>query len=289
MKLLIFGAGGQVGTALLQTAWPPGTDVTGLTHSQADIRDAAAIAAALDTHSSDLVINAGGYTAVDKAESEPDAAMRANGEAPGLIAAECARRGAAMIHISTDYVFDGTKAAPYLESDKPAPLGVYGASKLAGERAVTAQLQRQVILRTSWVFSCSGTNFVKTMLRLAASGREIRVVQDQVGGPTAAADIAAAIARIAVRIGAGSTKWGLYHYCGEPAVSWYEFAKTIFDMRETMMGQRVAVVPIATREYPTAARRPANSRLDCGKIRADYGIEQPLWRPALESAIKSLV
>jgi len=288
MKLLIFGAGGQVGTALRSAVWPSGVTITALTHAQADIGDAAAVAAAIDTSSCDVVINAGGYTAVDKAESEPAAALRINGEAPALIAAECVRRGAALIHMSTDYVFDGEKPAPYLESDPPAPLGVYGASKLAGERAVAERLERHIILRTSWVFSATGANFVKTMLRLAAAGRDIRVVQDQAGGPTPADDIAWAIAQIVARITAVPVAWGTYHYCGTPAVSWYEFARVIFEVNGAMTGKQVPVTPISTKDYPTAARRPANSRLDCAKIRGAFGMEQRPWRAGLESAIKSL-
>ena len=288
MKLLILGAGGQVGTALQSAAWPPGARITALTHAQADIGDAAAVAAAVDSGKYDVVINAAGYTAVDKAESEPAVALRINGEAPGLIAAECARRGSALIHISTDYVFDGAKAAPYLETDATAPLGVYGASKLAGERAVTDRLEQHIILRTSWVFSATGANFVKTMLRLAAAGRDIRVVQDQTGGPTPADDIAWAIAQIVARITAGPVAWGTYHYCGTPAVSWYDFARAIFEIHGAMTGKHVAVAAISANDYPTAARRPANSRLDCAKIRSVFGIEQRPWRAGLESAMKML-
>jgi dTDP-4-dehydrorhamnose reductase len=288
MKLLIFGAGGQVGAALQSAAWPSGATIAALTHAQADIGNAAAVAAAFDSSKYNIVINAAGYTAVDKAESEPAVALRINGEAPGLIAAECARRGAALIHISTDYVFDGANPAPYLETDATAPLGVYGASKLAGELAVTDRLKRHIILRTSWVFSATGANFVKTMLRLAAAGRDIRVVQDQTGGPTPADDIAGVIAQVVARITAGPIAWGTYHYCGMPAVSWYDFARDIFEVHRTMTGRQVAVAPISTNDYPTAARRPPNSRLDCAKIRSAFGIEQRPWRTGLESAMKKL-
>ena len=288
MKLLILGAGGQVGTALQSAAWPSGATITALTHAQAEIGDAAAVAAAVDSSEYDVVINAAGYTAVDKAESEPAVALRINGEAPGLIAAECARRGAALIHISTDYVFDGAKPAPYLETDATAPLGVYGASKLAGERAVAERLERHIVLRTSWVFGATGANFVKTMLRLAAAGRDIRVVQNQTGGPTPADDIAWAIAQIVARITAGPVAWGTYHYCGTPAVSWYDFARAIFEIHGAMTGKHVAVAAISANDYPTAARRPANSRLDCAKIRSAFGIEQRPWRAGLESAMKML-
>jgi dTDP-4-dehydrorhamnose reductase len=259
-----------------------------LTHAQADIGDAASIAAAFDSSAWDVVINAAGHTAVDKAESEPDKALRINGEAPGLLATACARRGAALVHISTDYVFDGTKKTPYSETDTPAPLGIYGASKLAGERAVADKLDRHIILRTSWVFSATGANFVKTMLRLAAAGRDIRVVQDQIGGPTPAADIAETIVRMVSRFVAGPAAWGLYHYCGAPAVSWHKFACSIFEIYASMTGREVPVTPIGTAEYPTPARRPANSRLDCGKIRDVFGIEQKPWQAGLESVMALL-
>ena len=288
MNVLVFGAGGQVGSALLRTPWPTGTKISGRTHAETDVGDAAAVAAAFDSGSWDVAINAAGHTAVDKAESEPAAALRINGEAPGLLAAECANRGVALFHISTDYVFDGTKRTPYAESDQPAPLGVYGASKLAGERAVAEKLDRHIILRTSWVFSATGANFVKTMLRLAAAGRDIRVVKDQVGGPTPAADIAEILAQIASRLKAGPTAWGLYHYCGAPAVSWYEFARSIFTIHAKATGREIPVEPIGTADYPTAARRPANSRLDCNKILGAFGIEQKPWQAGLESAMKLL-
>jgi dTDP-4-dehydrorhamnose reductase len=288
MNILVFGAGGQVGSALLRTRWPAGTKVAGRTHAETDIGDAAAIAAAFDSGSWDVAINAAGHTAVDKAESEPAKALRINGEGPGLIAAECARRGAALFHISTDYVFDGTKRTPYAESDQPAPLGVYGASKLAGERAVAEKLGRHIILRTSWVFSATGANFVKTMLRLAAAGRDIRVVKDQIGGPTPAADIADAFAQIVARLKAGPMAWGLYHYCGAPAVSWYEFARSIFAIHAKATGKEIPIEAIGTADYPTPARRPANSRLDCSKILAALGIEQKPWQAGLESAMKLL-
>ena len=288
MNILVFGAGGQVGSALLRTRWPAGTKVAGLTHGETDVGDAAAIAAAFDVGSWDVAINASGHTAVDKAESEPAAALRINGEGPGLLAAECAKRGAALFHISTDYVFDGTKRTPYAESDQPAPLGVYGASKLAGERAVAEKLDRHIILRTSWVFSATGANFVKTMLRLAAAGRDIRVVKDQIGGPTPAADIAEVLAQIVSRLRAGPIAWGLYHYCGAPAVSWYEFARSIFAIHARATGKEIPVEPIGTADYPTPARRPANSRLDCGKILGAFGIEQKPWQAGLESAMKLL-
>jgi dTDP-4-dehydrorhamnose reductase len=288
MRLLIFGAGGQVGTALRETAWPAGTKITALRHADADIANAADIAAAFDASRCDVVINAAGYTAVDKAESEPAAAVRINGKAPGLLAAECARRAAALLHISTDYVFDGAKTAPYVETDATAPLGAYGASKLAGELAVAERLDRHITLRTSWVFSATGANFVKTMLRLAAEGRDIRVVQDQVGNPTPADDIAWAIAQIAARIAAGPVPWGTYHYCGTPAVSWFDFARAVFEIRGAMTGKHVTVTPISTKDFPTAARRPANSRLDCTKILGAFGIDQRPWLTGLESAMKLL-
>jgi dTDP-4-dehydrorhamnose reductase len=289
VKVLILGAGGQVGGALTRRRWAPQMQMTALSRAAADIGDPAQIADILASDNWDAVVNAAAYTAVDKAEAEPGQAMRVNGDGPGFLAEQCARRGATLIHLSTDYVFDGAKNGAYRESDPPAPLGVYGASKLAGERAVAERLDRHIILRTSWVFAADDSNFVRTMLRLADAGREIAVVNDQIGCPTPADDIAAAIAAMLSQLRRGPKRWGLYHYCGRPAVSWYDFARRIFDLYRAATGRAVAVKPIGTAGYPTAARRPANSRLDCAKIRRSFGIEQKPWLPGLEAAVRRLV
>lgn len=203
---------------------------------------------------------------MDRAETERDAAWAANCDGAAHIAASCRDMGIPLIHISTDYVFDGTKGGPYREDDPVNPLSVYGASKEAGERAVRDALREHVILRTAWVYSAHGHNFVKTMLRLAAECPALRVVADQTGAPTAAADLAAAIAHIATQIGAGNTAWGTYHFTGAGAVTWHGFAEAIFARAERWRGPKPRVEAIATAEYPTPARRPANSVLDCARI-----------------------
>jgi len=269
LRLLVLGSNGQVGFELGRARLPAGMTVTGIDRDRIDITDRKAVFAAVPGH--DLVVNVAAYTAVDRAEGERDAAFAANAEAPGYIAEACRNEGAALIHFSTDYVFDGVKAGPYIEDDPVNPLGVYGESKEAGERAVRAALAEHVILRTAWVYGVHGHNFVKTMLRLADERRTLRVVADQRGSPTAAADLAAAILRIAT---APTKRWGTFHFTGGGETTWHGFA-------EAIVGGRVPVEPIATADYPTPARRPANSVLDCGKIAAAYGIVGRPWQVAL--------
>jgi dTDP-4-dehydrorhamnose reductase len=284
MKLLVFGAGGQVGAELRRARLPPGMTLAGLDHASLDITDRAAVFAALRRERPGLVINAAAYTAVDRAESEAEAAFAANADAPGHIAAACAEARIPLIHISTDYVYDGTKPDPYVEDDPVNPLGVYGRSKAAGDAAVQAALAEHVILRTAWVYSAHGSNFVKTMLRLASERPSLRVVADQHGSPTAAADIAAALIRIAARIGAGEGRWGVFHFAGAGTTTWHGFAEAIV----ALAGRTVPVAAIATADYPTPARRPINSGLDCAKIAAAYGVTARPWREALAEVIAEL-
>jgi dTDP-4-dehydrorhamnose reductase len=289
VNIVVFGAGGQVGDAVRRAAWPASDRVIALDRAALDIEDAAAVGAALVRERAELVINLAAYTAVDRAESEPERAFAINATAPGAIAAACRRQDAALIHLSTDYVFDGSKATPYAEDDPVNPMSVYGRSKEAGERAVRTALDRHVILRTSWVFGRAGANFVKTMLRLAAERPVLRVVADQHGCPTAAADIAAALVAIAARIAAGQGSWGTYHFADAEATTWHGFAGAIVDLAAPHLGARPRVEAIATADYPTAARRPANSVLDCRRIAADYGVTPPPWRPALAAVIGALL
>lgn len=268
MRLLVLGANGQVGFELGRARLPDGMTLTARDRAGLDITDRKAVFAAVPGH--DLVVNAAAYTAVDRAESERGAAFAANAEAPGHLAEACRKEGAALIHLSTDYVFDGTKPGPYAEDDPVNPLGAYGESKEAGERAVRAALAEHVILRTAWVYGAHGHNFVKTMLRLASERPSLRVVADQRGSPSSAADIAAAILRIA----AAPKRWGTFHFTGGGETTWHGFA-------EAIVRGRVPVEPIATADYPTPARRPANSVLDCGKIAAAYGIVGRPWQVAL--------
>lgn len=294
MKILILGTSGQVGTELMRAAWPQGTDLVGLARPDVDMARPETVEAAVAAHAPDLVVNATAYTAVDKAETDRDAAFAVNRDGPARLAAACAARGVPLVHISTDYVFDGTKPAPYTEDDPVAPLGAYGASKEAGEAAVRAALPQHVILRTSWVYAAHGANFVKTMLRFGREREEMRVVADQHGAPTAASDIAAAIVAIAGRISAArdtgsDVPWGTYHFTGTGETTWHGFAERVFQRLEAATGQRPRLLAITTADYPTPARRPANSRLDCARIRAAFGIEAPRWEDSLDRVLDELL
>ncbi len=290
MKILILGASGQVGGELMRTAWPADAMLVGLARPQIDMTDPDSIEAALVEHRPALVVNATAYTAVDKAESDRNTAFAVNRDGPASLAAACAARGAPLIHISTDYVFDGCKPTPYTEDDPVCPLGVYGASKEAGEAAVRAALPQHIILRTSWVYAAHGSNFVKTMLRFGREREEMRVVADQHGAPTAAADIAAAIARIAGQIAAGGAiPWGAYHFTGAGETTWHGFAERIFQRLETTTGHRPRLKAITTADYPTPARRPVNSRLDCTRIQAAFGITAPRWEDSLDPVLDALL
>jgi dTDP-4-dehydrorhamnose reductase len=288
MKIVVFGAGGQIGREVCRAAWPPGHTILPLDRKAVDITKSAAVGALVTQETPDLAINLAAYTAVDRAESEPGQAWAANCAGAAHIAAACGENATPLIHLSTDYVFDGRKTEPYREDDAVGPIGVYGSSKEAGERAVRAALAQHVILRTAWVFGAHGANFVKTMLRLAAERSILRVVADQRGCPTAAADIAAALTLIAGHIERGGVKWGTYHFAGDDAVSWHRFAETIFDLAAPQLVARPEVEPITTDQYPTPAQRPMNSILDCRKIRDVFGISAPSWRKGLASVIQEM-
>jgi dTDP-4-dehydrorhamnose reductase len=288
MKLLVLGAGGQVGRELCRLAWPAGAAIAAVDRGEVEIADRDAVFAAVERERPDLVINAAAYTAVDRAESEPDAAWAANCTGPANLAAACRDAAIPLLHLSTDYVFDGTKQGPYRENDPANPLGVYGKSKGAGDRAIRETLSEHVILRTAWVYSPHGHNFVKTMLRLAVERPVLRVVADQTGSPTSAADIAAAIQEIVRQIKAGNRHWGTYHFTGAGAVTWHGFAAAIFAEAAPWRGPPPRVEAIATAEYPTPARRPANSVLDCTRIGETFGIAPRPWREALADVIREL-
>jgi dTDP-4-dehydrorhamnose reductase len=288
MKLLVLGAGGQVGRELCRIAWPAGYRIAASDRDGVDIAEAAAVAAAMARERPDIVINAAAYTAVDRAESERDAAWAGNRTGPANLAAACRDAGVPLVHLSTDYVFDGRKVGAYREDDPVNPIGVYGESKEAGDRAVREALPRHVILRTAWVYSIHGNNFVKTMLRLGAERTVLRVVADQIGSPTSAADIAAAIGAVVQQVAAGNTAWGTYHFAGGGAVTWHGFAEAIFALAAPWRGPPPLVEAITTAEYPTPARRPANSVLDCSRIGAAFGIVPRPWREALGEVISEL-
>ena len=281
MKVLIFGKTGQVATEL-QRQFP---DAVALGRDQADLSDPATCAAAIAAHQPDVVINAAAYTAVDKAEDDEALATIVNGDAPTAMAQAAAQQGIPFVHISTDYVFEGSGTRPWHADDPEAPLGAYGRSKLAGENGVRAAGGRLAILRTSWVFSAHGNNFVKTMLRLSETRDALSVVNDQIGGPTEAGDIAQACLEIARQMVTDTGKQGgTYHFAGAPAVSWKDFACEIFDQA----GRGVAVTGIPSAEYPTPAQRPLNSRMDCASLMHDFVIAPPDWRMALTRVLDEL-
>ena len=285
-RLLVIGRTGQLAREIARAA--PGA--TFLSRADADLSDPAACAAAIRRHAkgADAVINAAAWTAVDRAEAEEDAARRVNADAPGAMAAECAALGLPFLHVSTDYVFDGSGARPWRADDPTGPLGAYGRTKLAGERAVAAAGGAHAILRTSWVVSAHGTNFVKTMLRLGAERAELSVVDDQVGAPTPAADLAAALLRMAERMGAADAPagrmGGVFHLESGPHVSWAGLAARIMERA----GLSCRIVPIPSAAYPTPAPRPLNSRLDGAPLRAAFGIGPVDWRPGLDAILAEL-
>jgi len=288
--ILVTGAGGQVGTELLARAARHGHEAKGLVRADLDISDAGAVQAAVQAAKPSLIVNAAAYTAVDRAEEDRDAAFAINRDGPANLAAAAKAAGIPLIHISTDYVFDGSKDGPYLESDPVAPLGVYGASKEAGEQAVRAALKEHVIMRTSWVYAAHGGNFVKTMLRVGRERDELRVVADQFGAPTAAGDIADAILTIATRLRDGKTDgWGTYHFTADGRTSWHGFAEAIFARAEKVWGRRPAVAAIPSSDYPTPAKRPANSVLECAKIIAAFNVPRRPWQDGLDEVLDMLL
>lgn len=292
MKLLVTGTRGQVVTALLEKSGEDGLEIIAAGRPELDLLDSASIEAVLARTAPDLVVNAAAYTAVDKAESEPDLAMRLNAEGAGYVARASAALGVPVIQLSTDYVFDGTSPRPYREDDPTGPTSTYGRSKLAGEREVAAANPRHVILRTAWVYSAVGQNFVKTMLRLGETREEVGVVAYQHGAPTYAPDIADAVVRIAktlmMRRGDVSL-FGIFHLVGGGEATWAEFADAIFALAAQRGRRRVRVKPIGTADYPTPARRPANSRLDTHKLAEIYGIILPPWQESLAACMARLL
>lgn len=279
MTILVFGATGQVARELAGF-----DDVTCLGRDVADLSDPGACAAAIREQKPRAVINAAAYTAVDKAEEEEDLATIINGTAPGAMAAACVQAGIPLVHISTDYVFAGNGDTPWQTGDPVAPPNAYGRSKRAGEEAVLAAGGSYAILRTSWVVSCHGHNFVKTMLRLGGERDRLTIVGDQIGAPTPARDIAAACLTMAEQLGADPEKSGVYHFQGAPYVSWAGVAREIFAQARLAC----EVVDIPTSDYPTPAVRPLNSRLDCTALETVFGVSQPDWHAGLRDILKDL-
>nr|WP_298898241.1 dTDP-4-dehydrorhamnose reductase [uncultured Altererythrobacter sp.] len=283
MTILVFGKTGQVAREL-QALAPVATPIIALGREEADLGTPGACGAAIEQYAPNAVINAAAYTAVDRAEDEEELATKVNGVAPAEMAKACAIRDIPFVHLSTDYVFDGSGDAAWRPDDETAPISAYGRSKLAGEQGVAAAGGRHVILRTSWVFSAHGQNFVKTMLRLGAERDQLRVVADQIGGPTPAAAIAQACLTIAGELTNDPTKAGIYHFAGAPDASWADFARAIF----AEAGLVCEVADIGTVDYPTPARRPANSRLDCSATESTFGIARPDWRAGLAAVLKEI-
>jgi dTDP-4-dehydrorhamnose reductase len=292
MKILVTGTAGQLAQSLLAAGLSAGVDVVALRRPQLDLTIPGTLRTAIADVEPDIVVNAGAYTAVDKAESEEGLAHKVNATGAGDLAAVCARAGASLIHISTDYVFDGTGTRAYVESDETAPINAYGRSKLAGEIAVAAACPRHVILRTSWIYSPFGANFVRTMLRLGAERETLGVVDDQLGCPTYAPHLAAAILAIAARIERGEAAdphWGIYHAAGTGETTWCGFAREILRTTEARGLPTPAVKALTTADYPTPARRPANSRLDCGKLAATFGVRLPDWKEGTRACLERLL
>jgi dTDP-4-dehydrorhamnose reductase len=277
--ILVFGKTGQVATELQRLG-----DVVALGRDQADLTNPEACADAIRIHAPRIVINAAAYTAVDRAEEEEALATIINGDAPTAMAQACVELDIPLIHISTDYVFEGTTDAPWQPDGPTAPQNAYGRSKLAGEIGICNSGAVHVILRTSWVVSAYGANFVKTMLRLSDRRDTLKVVVDQIGGPTPARDIAAACLQMAEQLIADLSKSGTYHFSGAPDVSWADFARAIFEQA----GKAVTVTPIPTTDYPTPAKRPLNSRIDCSATQQVFGIARANWRDGLNMILQDL-
>lgn len=278
MKVLVFGKGGQVARALGAAASGHGVNLVLLGRDVADLENPQNCADHIATSDADAVINVAAWTAVDAAEAEEPTAHIVNADAPGAMAQACTAKGIPFVHISTDYVFDGSEGPAWKPDDPTGPLSAYGRTKLAGEQQVLAAGGQAVILRTAWVFDGTGQNFVTTMLRLSETRDALTIVADQTGGPTPAAAIADACLSIAKALARGAGKSGIYHLTGTPDVSWADFARAIF----ATSGKEVAVTDITTADYPTPAKRPANSRLDCTTLTTDYGIQRPDWQVALD-------
>ncbi|MEW6673154.1 MAG: dTDP-4-dehydrorhamnose reductase [Thermodesulfobacteriota bacterium] len=291
MRILITGANGQLGRELLLQGRESGFELFATDMQELDITAANDVENAIARFKPFLVINAAAYTQVDKAETEPALAYRINAEGPANIAGACRSAGIGLIHISTDYVFDGGKNTPYSESDPVNPAGIYARSKADGEARVRSMLSAHIIVRTSWLYGVFGHNFVKTMLRLGREGKVIRVVNDQFGSPTSAVDLSRAVLKIASDIHRNSTvPWGTYHYCGKGITSWHAFAENIFSLAAPYrLFEPPVVEAISTDQYPTPAKRPRFSALDCSLIHQVFDISARPWPESLASVMKRII
>lgn len=288
-RILVFGRTGQLAQSLAAAPWPAAATVTALGREQADLAQPASLGAVVAAHAPDLVVIAAAHTAVDKAETEEALATLINGEAPGVIADAAARRGAPVIHVSTDYVFDGSKTGWYEETDPVAPLGAYGRSKEFGERQVRSANPRHVILRTAWVYSPFGNNFLRTMLRLAEARDRVTIVADQQGCPTTAGEIARAIAALTPMALAGDAAFGTYHASGATDTTWHGFAEAIFAELAKRGRKRPENAAIPTSAYPTPAARPANSRLSCRRLHDSFGLRLAGFEQEIPKVLDALL
>jgi len=291
MRILLVGCNGQLGREICRLGDGKEFQLLPMDLPELDITDASAVDKAVRQPGIFLVINASAYTAVDLAEADPDTAFAVNKNGPAHLASSCAEAEIPLFHISTDYVFDGKAKRPYIESDPISPIGVYGRSKAEGEAEVRKKLNRHIIIRTSWLCSIHGKNFVKTILRLANENEEIRIVSDQIGCPTFASDLAEAVMGIASRYrDKGEIPWGTYHYCGKGETTWYDFAEQIIEFGRKYQPVKTRFIrPIRTEDYPTPARRPAYSVLDCSLIRKNFGIQPQPWKESLHETVKGLL
>jgi len=290
MKILVTGAKGQLGSDLAPRLKAAGFDALSLSSAELDIADGSAVAAAVKKEKPGIIINSAAYTKVDLAEKERDLAFAVNEKGAINIGKAAKETGAKVIHVSTDFVFDGGSSAPYTEDAATNPLSVYGSSKLAGERGLEGTLEEHVIVRTSWLYGTTGNNFVKTILRLASERDMLRIVYDQIGTPTWSADLAAVLADISKALSDGAQPWGIYHYSNEGVASWYDFALAICEEAGALgIPLKCAFLePILTAEYPTPARRPAFSVMDKAKIKKTFNLKIPHWRVSLRSMLKEL-
>ena len=292
MKLVVTGQAGQLAQSLAERGLRAGVEIVRLARPEIDLLDPDLVARAVEDARGHVVINAAAYTAVDKAESEPELALRINGAGARAVAAAAAKIGLPVVQISTDYVFDGALGRPYREEDPTAPVSAYGRSKLAGEQGVAEANSRHVIARTAWVYSPFGQNFLKTMLRLGLTRSEISVVADQWGAPTSALDLADGLIAMARRIAAepeNESLYGVFHMTGSDYTTWAGFAAAIFEQAAALGRPPIKVIPISTAQYPTPAARPANSRLDVGKLARVYGVVLPEWRGAAQNCVARLL
>lgn len=287
MRILIAGANGQLGRELSRLAESTDFTIAGFGKTELDITDAAGVKKTIFETRPDIVVNGAAYTKVDEAESRPNEAFSANRDGPANLAEACSETGIPLIHISTDFVFDGKKRRPYVETDPVSPTSVYGKSKVEGEDEIRSRLAEHIVIRTSWLYSAHGRNFVKTMLEIGKKNDVIRVVDDQWGSPTSATDLAESVLATAGRIGEGvSDPWGTYHYSGAGETTWHGFAEKIFETAANLgIIGKVRVLPIPTSEYPVPAPRPPYSVLDCRAVREKFGIVPKPWEESLEKTL----